>query len=284
MKGMTFIQRFTVQAASLAVLSLMAGVVMASCAPGQGNEPAAAASSAGYQPSIEAATENMGTCADASASNDTALVLSGLDGVAAALRMQPVPDIGQGDHARDPVPGLNVLVREVSSNSMTSPADQLVAAHLPGVPGLIDPPDPADFESFAERKSLWSAAQARSDAAASEAAAAGDDLMQQFAALQLTEGGSEIAGCLTALRDFFAAGEEVIAVVISDMQQVGVPQLHGDFSHMHVVVAHACVTAAQCDQSEADWRTVFADIGVASVVFVSVNQVDDELVRLLEVK
>jgi hypothetical protein len=262
---------------SAAVASLLA---LIACG---GAQLATQTSSDVFVPQIEPPSLHVGGCFDPSASVDPTLVSAGLDALAAAIREVPVAG-EQAAGARMPVAGLDIALRQVSSNSLSSVGDELITVKIPGVPGLVDPPDPAEFATFPEKNRLWRQAQDEADHAMEQARAARTELLADLSALKLTEGGSEIAGCLTALRDSFPVGVEIVAVLVSDLQQTGKPQIRGDYSGMRLLVGHTCTDVDACAQAESEWGPLLEEMGVASVGFVSIGQLDDELRRLLEVE
>ena len=151
---------------------------------------------------------------------------------------------------------------------------------MPAVPGLVARPDPAEYQTYAERNVSWQAASVSVEASSVEAAAARERLLTALGSIDVAAGGSEIAGCVTALRDSFPAREPLVAVIVSDLEQVGTPQIRGDYGHVNVVVAHSCPTVERCDATEAEWRPVFEAMGAASATFVPIGQLGNELDRL----
>ncbi len=248
-----------------------------------GTESDAAVVEAPYSATIDAPTAQIGACIDGSDSNDPAQVTAANDQLAAAMRaLTPFAPTSEG--ARSPEVGIDLVVRQVSAASFATAEDQLLAVQVPAVEGLVEPPDPADYKTYADRNAEWASASAQVESLATQAASAREDMLDSLAALRPGSGGSEIAGCLTALRDSFPPSTRMVAVLVTDLEQVGTPQIRGDYSQIDVVVAHTCATAERCDATEADWRPVFDQLGVASVVFTPVGQLQDQLIPLLEVQ
>ena len=260
----------------LGPLTILLAVGSACSSPGSGDGGIAEAL---YAPTVAAVTAQVGVCLDGSDSNDQTQVIAGVDVFADFVRAATATD--GGVDARVPADGLDVAVRKVSVSSFSSGADELLRETVPAVPGLLARPDPAEYQTYAERNGSWKAAAAGVEASSLEAAAAQERLLTALGSIDVASGGSEIAGCVTALRDSFPAREPLVAVVVSDLEQVGSPQIRGDYGHVNVIVAHTCPTVERCDATEAEWRPVFDAMGVASATFVPIGQLGNELARLI---
>ncbi len=268
--------RRTAQAMTLA----LAMTSMACSSPTTtGGEQAAAASS--YDPTIPPDEVNLGGCLDGSGSMDPAVVTTSLDAITAALRDTPIPAAAPAG-ARDPVPGLNLVIRQVSASSFGSMEDELLSVTIPGVPGITEPPRAEEYATFAAHSPVWRKANELATALTEQAAESRSEILDDLSAVRLTSAGSEIGGCITAIRDSFPAGAPVLVVVVSDLDQTGVPQMRGDYSNLRILVAHACTEAGRCDESQEGWSSVFSQLGLQSADFITIRQLAGELSRRLE--
>jgi hypothetical protein len=154
-----------------------------------------------------------------------------------------------------------------------------------GFPGLLHEPDAAAFEVFAEHDALWRLARLERDAAVEVSNRNRADFLNDFSALTFDNHGSEVAGCVTALRDSFAADADVHVFLLTDLQQRGAPQVRGAYSRVRVVVAHICSSDASiCDQQETDFKDLLLQLDISNSSFVTVSQVQAEVEAVLVIQ
>lgn len=234
-----------------------------------------------YEPALSPSIAHLGVCADPSASVDPAFLDAAMDGLADVVRDLPLPSESTG--ASEAVPGLDIVVRQVSSGSFGSADDELIRIEIPGIPGLVAAPDSAEYETFPERSRRWREASDERAAAAERAASERELLLQQLSGMSVEGRGSEIAGCITALRDSFPGGAEVTIVLATDLDQTGEPQLRGDYANVGLLVVHWCSDASDCDSQQAEWRSVFDQMDLRTADFTTVSRLPADLATMLEV-
>lgn len=240
---------------------------------------------AGYRPLIAPQSSvNIGVCVDGSASTDQAWVASGLTNIANAFGASS-PRNSDASAASRPVPPTHIVVRQISSRSSTSSSDELFNFVIGGFPGLLEEPDAAAFDVFAENDALWRLARAERDAAVEVSSRNRADFLKEFSTLKFENSGSEVAGCVTAVRDSFAADADVHVFLLTDLQQRGAPQVRGAYSKVHVVAAHICSSDASiCDQQETDFKDLLVQLAVRNSSFVTVSQLQAEVEKVLVIQ
>ena len=197
----------------------------------------------------------VGTCLDASGSVDPAVIDRALSELA------KVPDLLRGDdEPSTPEPEVHFIVRVVDSESL-SPRNELVNVTIPGVPGLADEPsiDAEDWLSAIEAHKKATAEIAMLEDAASKAI---DDLESTISSVSLGERGSGIFGCVTKLVASLDQQTPITVLVVSDLDQLGVPQVHGDLSDVTMNVAHDCRDTTICDAQVAAWVDIWGTVGL----------------------
>ena len=227
---------------------------------------------------------NIGVCVDGSASTDQAWVASGLTNISNAFGASSSPNLDAAAASR-PVPATHIVIRQISSRSSTSSSDELLNFVIGGFPGLTQEPDVSAIEVFAEHDALWRLARRERDAAVEVSNRNRVEFLSQFSSLKFENHGSEVAGCVTALRDSFAADADVHVFLLTDLQQRGVPQVRGAYSQVQVVVAHICSSDASiCDQQETDFKDLLLQLDIRNSSFVTVSQLQAEVEKVLVIQ
>lgn len=275
-------------------VAVAAGLTLAALSGCGGTQPASPVQVDEWTADTPAgALTQLGVCVDGSASVNPATVTAGVDAVASAIRAVAPPSktaAGPGGtatelaDATDGLPatdGLRLLARRVSASSYGSVEDILVDGMLQPLPGLRPQPAVGDYATYPQRMSRWEPARDRAEQDRAEVDRQRVALLDQLARTDFAGSGSEIGGCITALRDDFSPHDRVVIVVLSDLDQVGEPQLGGDYHHVELVVVPDCTEFAVCEERRAQWQAVFDELGVKTAEFTSIGRLADVLTERL---
>lgn len=222
-------------------------------------EEAVQAAPAG-EPTTPAEVRRVALIVDPSGSNGgpaeaaRALVMTG-DAVARWYGQPP-----QSRRPSEPYPGLDLHIRTVATNSY-GPRAELLHVELPPVAGLNPPPDPSD----ALATSAWAKASDGVDAGWRDGQALAVAAAEQVRRLQPPSLDSEIVGAVSAAGAVMGSGPGTI-VLISDLEQIGAPQVAGDLAGKRLVVFQRCNgDAARCAQAFSDFEGMAGRWGVEAI-------------------
>jgi hypothetical protein len=148
-----------------------------------------------------------------------------------------------------PQAGVNLTVRQITTNSYTSnPGPYMAAVTVPGVAGLASRPQPG-IQDYVSRLRVWTAGYdsvAAARTAARNAAATGAGAI---AGMPLDrKGWSGISACISGLLTTVPASGTHSYLLASDLQEDVTPQLAGSFNGAPLVIIQTCDTgkAAHC--------------------------------------
>lgn len=220
-----------------------------------------------------AVTIAFGMCPDPSGSMDRRIVTAAIRAVADTLT-DWVPTSGDPRGGRPGTPGLELHLRQVGTASF-GPGGEVLAGAISPVPAIPARPEVTDPD-FVTANRAWRDAVAAADAAAAQVRVASAALAARVRQVTLTRGGSEIAGCVSALAQTLPAGLRRI-LVVSDLVQIGQPQIAGDLTGTDVLVVHQCRVATACDGQEREFATSLSARGAASIRFIRPERAGDDV-------
>jgi len=202
-------------------------------------------------PIHQAGELTLGACVDPTASivssfaveirRDLAQAVAGL---APAPGRLPTNTVSGGGPVTQPQAGVDLTVREVTTNSYSSVLGRYTTTvTVPPVPGLAYPRPSPSARDYLQRLRAWSAgyaAVATARQAARKAAAPG---AAAIARMHLDRAGwSGISACVSALLTTVPPGGRHTYLLASDLQQNVAPQLIGSFHGAPMVIIQTCDT------------------------------------------
>lgn len=189
-----------------------------------------------------------------------------------------VPPRRAAAEASPAVAGLELLVRKITPDSVSlGPAGLVAQVNIPPVPGVARLPGPAS--NFVQIQGEYKKQVAGAEAARASATAAATTAATTVADADLSSPESEIRGCIEALARAMPRGTFLL---ISDLAQSGVPQVGvASLKQVSLVIVHVCQMAKACVAQETAWSQAFTDVGAASPVFLTVENMAKGFDQLL---
>lgn len=179
-----------------------------------------------------------------------------------------VPARGPEAEGSPAVPGLELLVRKVTPDTVALGVDGLVSqVAIPAVPAIA--PAPGPVPNLLQLQAQHRKQVETAEAARGKASAAAADAVGALNGADLSSPESEIRGCVEALARAMPKGAFLL---VSDLEQYGVPQVGvASLKDVTLIIVHACRTAATCVDQRAAWTAMFADAGGTPPVFLTVE-------------
>ncbi len=238
-----------------------------------------------YQPLMTPDTFDEGVCIDPTLSTVTSFASSIQQLVSSTVSTWVTPATAPTSTSvpLPPQPGLNLMVRQVETNSFQS-ANTFVSIAVPAVPGLAPQPT-VTSSNFVSEEPTWDHDKATQTA--DESAAAGD-AVQGAASIQNmqleTWQNSDVAGCVSALATTTASGPRRF-VLASDLEQDEPPQIAGNLHDTEILVIQPCdTTAAGCAALQSQWQALLSAQGASSITFVRPEDAAQALPAFMEEK